>query len=354
MFRGFIFSFQVHPDPTSPLHRAHFFDLASGTVSCEIGGMQTRPLGKTGLNLSVVSYGAASIGNEYGNLDEAQGIRSLHVALDGGVNFIDTSPYYGRTLSEKVLGKAFKEIRRDRFLLGTKCGRYDVDKFDFSAERVTRSVDESLQRMGVDYLDIIQCHDIEFGNLDQVVEEALPALHKLQKQGKVRFVGVTGFPLKIFKYILDRTELDCVLSYCHYSLNNTSLLALIPYLKSKGIGIMNASPFSERLLTRQPLPSWHHAPPVLREYCRKAVEHCDRQGVDIASLAIRFCVENPDFTTTVAGTANSINMANILKWIEQPLDRELLAEVQRILEPVKNVLWPVGRPENSENQEAGL
>jgi len=316
--------------------------------------MQTRPLGKTGLNLSVVSYGAASIGNEYGNLDEAQGIRSLHVALDGGVNFIDTSPYYGRTLSEKVLGKAFKEIRRDRYLLGTKCGRYDVDKFDFSAERVTRSVDESLQRMGVDYLDIIQCHDIEFGNLDQVVEEALPALRKLQKQGKVRFVGVTGFPLKTFKYILDRTELDCVLSYCHYSLNNTSLLGLIPYLKSNGVGIMNASPFSERLLTRQALPDWHHARPPLREYCRKAVEHCDRRGVDIASLAIRFCVENPDITTTVAGTANPINMANILKWIEEPLDLELLTEVQKILEPVKNVLWPVGRPENSENQEAGL
>src|SRR5207247_947340 len=93
-----------------------------------------------------------------------------------------------------------------------------------SAERVTRSVDESLQRMGLDYLDIVQCHDIEFGDLDQVVEEALPALRKLQKQGKVRFVGVTGFPLKIFKRILDRTELDCMLSYCHYSLNNTSLL----------------------------------------------------------------------------------------------------------------------------------
>jgi len=316
--------------------------------------MQTRPLDKTGLNLSVVSYGAASIGNEYGNLDEAQGIRSLHVALDGGVNFIDTSPYYGRTLSEKVLGKAFKEIRRDRFLLGTKCGRYDVDKFDFSAERVTRSVDESLQRMGVDYLDIIQCHDIEFENLDQVVNEALPALRKLQKQGKVRFVGVTGFPLKIFRYILDRTQLDCMLSYCHYSLNNTSLLGLIPYLKNKDVGIMNASPFSERLLTRQPLPTWHHAPAVLREHCRKAVEYCDRKGVDIAKLAIQFCLQNPDITTTVAGTANPMNMANILKWIEQPLDRHLLAEVQRILEPVKNVLWPVGRPENSENQEAGL
>src|SRR2546426_1957540 len=296
--------------------------------------MQYRELGKTGLRISVVSYGAASIGNEYGNLDEAQGIRSLHVALDGGVNFIDTSPYYGRTLSEKVLGRAFKEIRRDRFILGTKCGRYDVDQFDFTAERVSRSVDESLQRMGLDYLDIIQCHDIEFGDLDQVVNESLPALRQLKEQGKVRFVGVTGFPLKIFRYVLDRTELDCTLSYCHYSLNNTSMLGLIPYLKAKGVGIMNASPFSERLLTRQPLPSWHHAPPLLREYCRKAVDYCDRKGVDIAKLAIQFSIQNPDITTTVAGTANPTNMENILKWIEEPLDRALLAEVQKIFEPV--------------------
>src|ERR1044071_516837 len=316
--------------------------------------MQYRPLGNTGLKLSVVSYGAASIGNEYGNLDAPQGIRSLHVALDGGVNFIDTSPYYGRTLSETVLGKAFKEIPRDRFILGTKCGRYDVEKFDFTAERVTRSVDESLRRMGVDYLDIIQCHDIEFGNLDQVVNEALPALRSLQRQGKVRFVGVTGFPLKIFNTVLDRAPLDCMLSYCHYSINNVSLLGLLPYLKSKKVGIMNASPFSERLLPRQSLPPWHHAPPILREYCRKAVEHCDRKGVDIAALAIQFCIENADITTTVAGTANPANMSNILKWIEQPLDRQLLAEVQQILEPVRNVLWPGGRPENSENLEAGL
>lgn len=316
--------------------------------------MQYRALGKTGLKLSVVSYGAASIGNEYGNLDEAQGIRSLHVALDGGVNFIDTSPYYGRTLAEQVLGKAFKEIRRDRFILGTKCGRYDVDGFDFSAARVTRSVEESLQRMGVDHLDIIQCHDIEFGDLNQVIDESLPALRKLQQQGKVRFVGVTGFPLRIFRTILERAELDCLLSYCHFSLNNTSLLDLIPRLKSTGVGIMNASPFSERLLTRQALPVWHHAPPILKEHCRKAVELCDRKGVDIASLAIRFCVENPDIATTVAGTANPVNMANILKWIEQPLDHALLGEVQALLAPVKNVLWPVGRPENSQDPEAGL
>src|SRR5437588_1540951 len=130
--------------------------------------MQYRELGRTGLKLSSLSYGASSLGNEFRQTDEAEGIRSLQVALDNGINFIDTSPYYGRTLSEKVLGKAFKEIPRDRFIIGTKCGRYDVDRFDFSVERVTRSVDESLQRMGLDWLDIIQCHDIEFGNLQQV------------------------------------------------------------------------------------------------------------------------------------------------------------------------------------------
>ncbi len=317
--------------------------------------MHFRPLGKTGLNLSVVSYGAASMGNEYGNAaDESRSIRSLHVALDGGVNFIDTSPYYGRTLAEKVLGRAFKEIPRDRFLLGTKCGRYDVAGFDFSYDRILRSVDESLQRMGVDHIDIMQCHDIEFDDMQRVVDEALPALRKAREQGKIRFIGVTGFPLNIFRYILDRTELDCMLSYCHYSLNNTSLLGLIPYLKAKGVGIMSASPFSERLLTRQPLPPWHHAPDALKAQCRKAVEFCDAKGVDIAKLAFQFTLQNPDITTSVPGTANPDNMAAMLRWLHEPVDHELIAEVMRLLEPTKNVLWRVGRQENSVDWDAGL
>ena len=317
--------------------------------------MQYRPLGKTGLNLSVISYGAASLGNEYGNAtDEARAIRSLHVALDGGVNFIDTSPYYGRTLAEAVLGRAFKGIARDRFILGTKCGRYDAAGFDFSYDRILRSVDESLQRMGVDHIDIMQCHDIEFGDMQQVVDEALPALRKARDQGKIRFIGVTGFPLNIFRYILDRTELDCMLSYCHYALNNTSLAGLLPYLKGKGVGTMSASPFSERLLTRQALPAWHHAPESLKAQCRKAVEFCDARGVDIAKLALQFCLQNPDITTTVPGTANPDNMAKQLQWIDEPVDHELIAEVRKLLAPTENVLWRVGRAENSVDWDAGL
>ncbi len=309
--------------------------------------MEYRALGQTGLKLSTLSYGASSLGNEFRQTDEGEGIRSLHVALDNGINFIDTSPFYGRTLSETVLGKAFKEIPRERFIIGTKCGRYDLAAFDFSAERIVRSVDESLRRMGLEHIDIMQCHDIEFVDMAQIVEESLPTLRKLQAQGKIRFVGITGFPLKIFKYVLERAPLDCMLSYCHYALNDTSLEDLIPYLKSKNVGIINASPFSARLLTNAELPKWHHASAELRAACRRAAEHCAGKGVDIAQLAVRFCVENPEITTCVVGTANPQNMQNCIDWANGPLDGELLAEVQAILAPVRNKTWTAGLAENN-------
>src|SRR2546421_2467563 len=197
--------------------------------------MKTRPLGKTGLNLPVVSFGASSLGQEFRKVDLNEALRSVHVALDAGMNFIDTSPFYGRGMSEVLLGIALRGVPRERYLIGTKLGRYDLNHFDFSARRVVESVDVSLYRLGVDYLDICLCHDIEFVDMAQIVEETLPALRKVQAQGKVRFVGVSGYPLKIFRYILDRAELDVVLSYGHYSLQNRRLLELVPYLRDKGV-----------------------------------------------------------------------------------------------------------------------
>lgn len=116
------------------------------------------------------------MGGEYGPVGVSEAVRTVHEALDLGINFIDTSPYYGRTRAESVLGQALQGVERSRYLLATKVGRYDKDHFDFSAARVTASVDESLLRLGVDYVDLIQCHDIEFGSLDQLIHETLPAL----------------------------------------------------------------------------------------------------------------------------------------------------------------------------------
>src|SRR5579872_2891155 len=173
--------------------------------------MQYRLLGETGLNVSVLSYGASPLGSVFRDIDEAEGIRTVHTALDLGINFIDVSPYYGLTRAETVLGRALASVPRDSYYLATKVGRYGADTFDFSAQRVTASVDESLTRLGIAYIDLIQCHDIEFGSLDQVVEETIRALWRLRKQGKVRFIGITGYPLKIFREVLSRTSVDTIL-----------------------------------------------------------------------------------------------------------------------------------------------
>src|SRR3954471_10199084 len=266
--------------------------------------MQFRPLGRTGLNLSWLSFGASSLGQEFRPVDLNEALRSVRVALDLGMNFIDTSPFYGRGLSECLLGVALRGVPRDSYYLGTKLGRYDRAHFDFSARRVVESVDVSLHRLGVEYLDVMLCHDIEFVDMRQIVDETLPALRKIQQQGKVRFVGVSGYPMKMFRYVLDRTELDVILSYNHYTLQNTMLADLAPYLKQKGVGIMNAAPFSARLLTNAPLPPWHKATPQVRAVCRKAAEHCGSKGVDIAQLALQFSIRHPEMTTCITGSAD--------------------------------------------------
>jgi aryl-alcohol dehydrogenase-like predicted oxidoreductase len=309
--------------------------------------MNYRPLGNTGLQVSALSYGASPLGSVFRPIDAAEGIRTVHTALDLGINFIDVSPYYGLTRAEEVLGKALVTIRRDRYLLATKVGRYGQEQFDFSAERVTASIDESLRRLQVEHVDLIQCHDIEFGSLDRVIQETLPALRKVHEQGKARFIGITGYPLAIFPRVLEQTPVDTVLSYCHYTLNDSSLAELLPYLQQKGVGIINASPLAMGLLTERGAPDWHPAPPPLKAACAQAAAHCRSRGVDIAQLALQFAVSNPAIATTLVGTASLENLRKNVAWSEQPPAPELLAEVQAILAPVHNMIWPSGRPENN-------
>jgi len=313
--------------------------------------MEYRQLGETGIELSALSFGASSLGQEFRRVDIDEALRSVRVALDKGMNFIDTSPYYGRGMSEVLLGVALRDVPRDSYYLGTKLGRYDAAHFDFSAKRVAESVDVSLHRLGVDYLDVILCHDIEFIDMAQIVDETLPALRRIQKAGKVRFVGVSGYPMKMFRYVLDRTDLDVILSYNHYTIQNTMLGDLVPYLKQKHVGIMNAAPFSARLLTNAPLPPWHKATEQVRAVCRQAAAHCQQKGVDLAQLALQFSLAHPDMTTCVTGSANPDRIAQWVDWAAQPLDTQLLAEVQEILRPIHNWFYVEGRPEN--NDEPG-
>jgi L-galactose dehydrogenase len=310
--------------------------------------MEMRSLGQTGLKLAQLSFGASSLGQEFRSVDLNEALRSVRTALDLGMNFIDTSPYYGRGMSEVLLGVALRDVPRDQYLLGTKLGRYDAAHFDFSARRVAESVDISLHRMGVEYLDIMLCHDIEFVDMRQIIDETLPALRKVQQQGKVRFIGISGYPMNIFKYVLDQQPLDVVLSYNHYTLQNTMLADTLPYLQSKNVGVMNAAPFSARLLTEQPLPKWHKATPQVRAIAKQAAEHCRSRGVDIAQLAVQFSIAHPGLTTCIVGSANPENVKKWVEWAALPIDQQLLAEVQQILQPIHNWFYVEGRKENND------
>jgi L-galactose dehydrogenase len=309
--------------------------------------LEYRSLGGTGLKVSALSFGASSLGGVFKPVDESVAIRTVHTALELGINFIDVSPFYGYTKAEEVLGKALKGIPRDRYYLATKVGRYGDAEFDFSAERSAASIDESLRRLGVDYVDIIQSHDNEYADLGQVVNETIPALRQIQEQGKARFVGVTGYPLQIFRTILDCAEVDTILSYNHYSLNDTTLASLLPWLHQKGVGIINASPVSQGLLTNHDLPAWHPAPEDIRRACADAAAYCRSQGTDIAKVAMQFSLGNPGIHTTLVGTADPANIEKNVKWIEEPVDKHLLGNVKRILAGIKDRGWILGRPENN-------
>jgi L-galactose dehydrogenase len=310
--------------------------------------MQTRTLGHTGIQVPVLSFGASSLGQEFRSVTTDEALKSVHVALDCGLNFIDTSPFYGRGMSEVMLGIALKGVRRESYTLCTKLGRYDLGHFDFSAKRVAESIDVSLHRLGSDHLDIILCHDIEFVPMQQIVDETLPAMRKAKEAGKVRAIGFSGYPQKIFRFICEQTDVDCVLSYNQYTLQNTRFAdETVPYLKAKGVGVMNAGPFSARLLTNAPLPAWLKEPEDVKAAARAAAAHCAAKGVDIAKLALQFSISHPDISTTVAGSANPNNIRNWAEWAAEPIDRELLDEVLAIFAPVKNLGHAEGLAENN-------
>jgi L-galactose dehydrogenase len=310
--------------------------------------MEYRPLGRTGLHLPVLSFGASSLGAEFRSVTLDEALSSVRVALECGLNHIDTAPFYGRGVSEVLLGIALKGVPRESYTLCTKLGRYDLNAFDFSARRVAESIDVSLHRLGTDHLDIILCHDIEYVPLRQILDETIPALHRARAAGKVRFLGFSGYPMKIFRGILDHADLDCALSYNQNTLQNTRFTEeIVPYLKAKGVGAMNAGPFSARLLTNAPLPVWLKEPESVKAAARQAAALCASRGVDLAQLALQYSCAHPDIATTVAGSANPANIRQWVKWLAAPIDSELLREVQAIFAPVKNIGHLEGLPENN-------
>lgn len=307
--------------------------------------MEYREIGRTGMKVSALSFGASSLGSVFRDTKESEAIAAVHTAVEMGMNFIDVSPYYGHYKAETVLGKALREIPRDRYYLSTKVGRYGkdgVNTWDYSGRRATESVYESMERLGVEHIDLINVHDIEFAELHQVVEETLPALVELREKGVVGHVGITDLQLENLQWVVDHAApgtVESILNFCHFTLNDDKLLDFLDYFEERGIGVINASPLSMGLLSQRGVPAWHPAPASLVEACRRAVEHCSAKGYPIEKLAMQFSVSEPRIATTLFSSANPANVAKNIAYVSERPDMELVSEVKRIIGDQQRVSW---------------
>jgi L-galactose dehydrogenase len=306
--------------------------------------MHFRDLGGTGLRVSVLSLGGAAIGQMYGPVSTSEVADCVHAAIDAGVNLIDTSAYYGKGRSEELLGEVLRGGWRDRIHLCTKAGRLDRDVFDFTPAGMRHCLDNSLRRLGTDHVDILLAHDIEFAaDYEAVFTDTAAVLHDLKRAGKCRFVGMSGLPLGLLRQAVERCNLDVVISYCHFHLQDTTLRTdLLPVTERHGVGVLNASPLAMGLLTEQGPPSWHPAAQEIKDACRRAAELCRRRGTDLAFLGMQFCFAEPGISSTITGTAKRHELEANLKALRTPLDPPLLADVQAVLAPVKDRTWPSG------------
>jgi L-galactose dehydrogenase len=310
--------------------------------------MEYRKLGRTDLELSVIGFGAAPLGGEYGGLDLAEAERAVHKAIDEGITFFDTAAYYGRRLSEERLGR-FLQGRRDQVVLATKCARFEKELFDFSGPRVRTSVEESLRLLRTDRIDLLTIHDIEFGDREQVVSETVPAARRLQEEGLVRWVGVSGLPLRILADVAARAHVDSVISYCHYNLMLRDLdRYLTPTLREHGIGLINASPLHMGVLTDSGAPPWHPAPPQVKNAGDEVVQLLKKHDIVPPIAALAFSLSHSYASSTLVGMLTREEVEINLQALRYQLPADVLAEVDRVIQPVKDVTWPSGRPENSD------
>ncbi|MBO5811603.1 MAG: aldo/keto reductase [Bacteroidaceae bacterium] len=307
--------------------------------------MQYRRIGKTAMEVSALSFGASSLGGVFHSIKEQEAIEAVFTAIDCGMNFIDVSPYYGHYKAETVLGKALKQIPRDKYYLSTKVGRYGkdgVNTWDYSAKRAVESVYESMERLNVEHIDLINVHDIEFANLEQVAKETVPALVELREKGVVSYVGITDLQLENLKWVIENVEegsIDSILNFCHNCLNDDKLTDFLDFFEERGIGVINASPLSMGLLSQRGIPDWHPAPKPLVEACSKAAEFCTEQGYPIEKLAIQYSIQNPRIASTLFSSANPQNVKRNVEWAMEPIDMHLVEKVREIIGNQFRVSW---------------
>jgi L-galactose dehydrogenase len=310
--------------------------------------MDYRPLGQTGLEVSVASFGTGSLGEMFGPLEESEALRLVDEVLDSGINLIDTSPYYGS--AEHRLGKALTPAKRDSVILCTKAGRYGFSDFDFSPGRIRKSVEDSLSALQTDYLDVLQLHDIEFVDIEPVLTESAAELVRLKEEGKCRYIGMTGYPVKTFRRVLEETPVDVILTYGKGTLLDDSLShQLLPIAQERGVGVMNAAALAVGLLSQRGshVQIEHPAPPPVVDAAARMVALANELGLDLAFLANQYAFQCVDVPTTVVGLGKRAHLQSAVEAVATPIDLEVLDRFLALRGPAESRQWRMGLPENN-------
>jgi len=296
--------------------------------------MKQTKLGNTKLSISQLGIGGAAF-KSHPDSKEAKAV--IEYALKHGVNYIDTSPWYIN--SEELLGKVLPNISRSKYIISSKCGRYYSDDvlewFDFSFDKISDSIDRSINVLGCKYLDICFCHDIEFApTLEIVINEALPAMKKAKEKGKIKYIGISGYPLEKLKAVIELStvKIDVVLSYCKYTLNDVELLEYLSWFQEQGIAVINASPFAMGLLTDLGPPKWHSAKPETVEAAQQAAAFCREEGTSLMKLALQFSTSNPNLPITLVGCENVQQLQSNINVINAGVTQEDLVLINTVRE----------------------
>lgn len=309
--------------------------------------MKYTRLGRTDMAVSAVSFGTAPLGGIFGAFDEHDGLAAVNRALDHGINLFDSAPYYGLGAAEERLGRALGRCRGEVYI-STKAGRYGDAEFDFTPSRIRQGVHASLKALNTDYVDILQLHDVDYGDLDEIFVDAYAELVRLRDEGKCRYIGMTGYPLKTLGRAVMETELDVVLNYAHFTLLNLQLAdELLPLCEARGVGLINAAAVSLGMLTERGPAIDVLAGQDIRDAAERARQVCRDQNVNVAYLANQFSIQRSGAATTVIGTVRREHLDMAVKAATSPIDEKLLADVLSTTENVHRVSWVTGRPENN-------
>lgn len=293
-----------------------------------------RPLGRSGLSVGPLCIGTAPLGDmpeAYGiSAGEQQALVTLRAAFASPINFFDTSNNYGDGRAERRIGMVLKEIGGigPSRVLATKADR-DMSTGDFSGDRMKRSIEESLERLGVDRLQFAYIHDPEHSTFEYITSKggALDAMQDLQRQGVIGGLGISGGPVDMLIQYVETGAFDAVETHNRYTLINRSAGPLLDVCASRGVAVVNAAPYGSGLLAKGPDAfaryAYQDAPGPLVERARRLDAVCREHGVPLAAAALQFSMRDPRVTSTVVGMTRPERVAQTLELAATPIPDQL-------------------------------